>query len=144
MPDIDIGQLSEVINDKMDRDLNNRSTDSGLRRLIESYHNGTEWYKVFEEIQSDGTAKYWCEQGGRVLSSASASEHIITFLKPYQDINYTITTTTGDLSGGNYQYKNSFNWEWVTVRSLTPVSFSVYAGQYACSSWSWKVEGYIS
>lgn len=131
MPDIDIGQLSEVINDKMDRDLNNRSTDSGLRRLIESYHNGTEWYKVFEEIQSDGTTKYWCEQGGSV---SGGGRKTVTYLKPFADTNYTVVSTqvfnTGDYS--------------TTLEGLsdkTPTSVSVdsrYLGAewYAC--------GYIS
>ena len=32
---INYGELSEAINDKMDRDLNNRSDDSGLRKLVE-------------------------------------------------------------------------------------------------------------
>ena len=59
MPDINIGQLSEAINNKMDRDLNNRSDDSGLRKLVESYVNGAYWYKVFDEIQTDGSIKKW-------------------------------------------------------------------------------------
>lgn len=78
--DIDVGALSEAINDKMDRDLNNRSDDSGLRKLVESYVNGTSWYKIFDEIQSNGTVKKWCEQGGYLSAGKTGS---ISFLKPY-------------------------------------------------------------
>ena len=84
--DIDVGALSEAINDKMDRDLNNRSDNSGLRKLVESYVNGTDWYKVFDEIQSDGTVKKWCEQGGYYSTGIAQGQGTatITLLKPLQ------------------------------------------------------------
>ena len=88
--DIDVGALSEAINDKMDRDLNNRSDDSGLRKLVESYVNGTSWYKIFDEIQSDGTVKKWCEQGGRGTKTSSYGYETITLLVPMADTNYTL------------------------------------------------------
>ena len=138
MSDINIGALSEAINDKMDRDLNNRSDDSGLRKLVESYVNGTDWYKIFDEIQSDGTVKQWCEQGGRV--SAQSSWKTVSLLKPYKDTNYQVmATANGNVNGTS---------TWTTV-----VDSQVYTndsiqikGTNASSEWliSWKAEGYIS
>lgn len=141
MPDIDVGQLSEAINDKMDRDLNNRSTDSGLRRLIESYHNGTEWYKVFEEIQSDGTAKYWCEQGGRVYNNADVP-NTINLLKPYQDTNYTVLINHG-VSGA--YYAGIYGAHTDEPYDFTATSFKAYTYPAAgINSIQWYAFGYIS
>ena len=140
MPDIDIGQLSEVINNKMDRDLNNRSTDSGLRRLIESYHNGTEWYKVFEEIQSDGTTKYWCEQGG-YIAWTGAGEKTVNFYKNFSSaplcmnfITDSTANTTGTNSGG------------CTVGNLTSTSMTIRDGTPVTGKQGvfWEARGYIS
>ena len=138
MPDIDIGQLSEVINDKMDRDLNNRTTDSGLRRLIESYHNGTEWYKVFEEIQSDGTTKQWCEQGG--TCSGTADWYSITFLKPFIDNNYIVMGSVVDTdNNAQIQSFGTYNKTATGIQVANGLGGSFYTNQV-----SWKAEGYIS
>ena len=135
MPDIDIGQLSEAINDKMDRDLNNRANSSGFRKLIESYSNGANWYKVFEEIQSDGTTKLWCEQGQTVTRAAANTAFV--FLKPFCDTNYTLilgfsyggsNTTVGYKELGYYD-KNTLGFLHntnVTTAYISSVSF------YAC------------
>lgn len=88
MPDIDVGELSEVINDKMDRDLNNRTDGSGLRKLVESYVNGTSWYKIFDEIQENGTIRKWCEQGN-TYEEIPAAGKTITLLKPYVTDKFT-------------------------------------------------------
>ena len=103
--------------------------------IVETWSNGTSWYRLY----SDG----WCEQGGRLYYPSSSQECVITFHKPYTNTNYTLTTTTGDFNG-SYQYTSGFNWQWITVRSVTNTSFAVWSGQYACSSWSWKAEGYIA
>lgn len=103
--------------------------------IVETWSNGTSWYRLY----SDG----WCEQGGRLYYPSSSQECVITLHKPYINTNYTLTTTTGDFNG-SYQYTSSFNWQWITVRSVTSTSFAVWSGQYACSSWSWKAEGYIA
>ena len=53
--------------------------------IVESYNNGTEWYKKY----SDG----WIDQGGVCPGST------VTFLKPFADTNYIVTmgfVTDGD------------------------------------------------
>lgn len=60
--------------------------------VVESYHNGTEWYRVW----SDG----WLEQGGLVVDGSSS----LTFLKPFVDANYTVNAmyvTTATRGGMN-------------------------------------------
>lgn len=134
MPDIDIGQLSEVINDKMDRDLNNRSTDSGLRRLIESYHNGSDWYKVFEEIQSDGTTKQWCEQGGVITGTGTQT---INLFKPFSSTDYSIINSVAYSSIMNDVRP-------INTSNKTTNSFQIFMGTVSGVYAYWKAEGYIS
>ena len=50
MPDINIGQISEALNNKADRDLSNISSTSNFRRLIEVYSNGTNCIKCLPNI----------------------------------------------------------------------------------------------
>lgn len=137
MPDINIGALSEVINDKMDRDLNNRSDDSGLRKLVESYTNGSSWYKVFDEIQSDGTVKKWCEQGGQ----ATLGTFSYTFLKPYLNSPFVYfqcnSTNTGTATNQG---------AWMINSIPTTTGFTIMnAFTSSCHlAGYWRAEGYIS
>lgn len=139
MPDIDVGELSEAINDKMDRDLNNRTDGSGLRKLVESYVNGTSWYKVFDEIQENGTIKKWCEQGGR-YTVASSSPHTINLFKTMSDTDYSIMICPAMNNAGDYTVS-------ILVRSdmITTSSFGVQK-QWTSSTgyYYWKAKGYIS
>lgn len=132
MSDINYGQILEALNDKCDRDLNNRSNDSGLRKLVESYSNGTSWYKVFDEIQSDGTVRQWCEQGnygGGVTYNAS-----ITFLKEFVDANYM-------LEGVGF-WIDSISQQVVYDKVATGFKTSSVA-RNCYTNW-WKASGYIS
>lgn len=63
--------------------------------LVESYHNGTEWYRVY----SDG----WIEQGGHLLmaSAGQGISHTVTFLKQFTSTEYTVTTNILRV-GGDY------------------------------------------
>ena len=83
--------------------------------LVESYHNGTEWYRVY----SDG----WIEQGGRVVSDGTLDWKIASLVRPFSDKNYNILISgdqlTGDSAGtfsGLVQYAKStnsqFTWFW--------------------------------
>lgn len=133
--DIDVGALSEAINDKMDRDLNNRSDDSGLRKLVESYVDGASWYKIFDEIQSDGTVKKWCEQGDSFGSAYTVyTSKTINLLKQFADTNYCIIYNTAST---NQAYVAAITDK--TTNSFTlanTVNYNGYATWYTC--------GYIS
>lgn len=80
--------------------------------VVESYRNGTEWYRVW----SDG----WLEQGGY---KAGDTKGTITFLKPYISAEYTITAvatgtnTSGSTPGAQPQPKN-----------IKTTGFGYYAG----------------
>lgn len=135
MSDINIGALSEAINDKADRDLNNRSDNSGLRKLTESYVNGTDWYKIFDEIQSDGTVKKWCEQGGRTTSYSGAGFQTINLLKPMLDVNYTLLNCNNSTAARGDQRDGYI---------ISETQIGVGYDNSQSSGAIWKVEGYIS
>lgn len=129
-PEIDIDAISEALNDKMDRDLKNRSNDSGLRKLRESYANGNDWYKIFTEIQQDGTVRTWCEQGGFAEPGT-----LISLLIPYSDTTYTLTVTpNGGTNGSSATTCNTYN-----VAS-TSFYFTTSSNWYSAY---WKAEGYL-
>jgi hypothetical protein len=60
--------------------------------IIETYVNGTSWYRVW----SDG----WIEQGGTTTRSATG-EFTITFLKSFTNTNYTLMLSNSATSSGN-------------------------------------------
>lgn len=57
------------------------SSLSEAQCVVETYINGTEWYRVW----SDG----WCEQGG-LTTAGSSSTKTITLLQSYRDSYYTV------------------------------------------------------
>ena len=74
-------RISALENSKVDK--------AGNAWVVESYRNGTEWYRVW----SDG----WLEQGGRITDSRAT----LTFLKPFANANYYINALpTGKGSWG--------------------------------------------
>lgn len=98
--------------------------------VIETYRNGTEWYRVW----SDG----WLEQGGYVTRSSNTSSTVITinFLKPFADEDYvmyggirsTESTTSVTYRGVGVQCENATD-----VRSKT--GFKMLKHPYASKFW---------
>ena len=136
--DIAVQKADEVINNigfKANANLDNVSSDSGLRKLIEVYKNGSSWYKIFEETNPEtGEKLKWCEQGGSGASGGS-----ITLLKPYIDTNYYITIATITTFGSR------INATWVTGKSVN--SFSSHGGNYSYNysyGISWYTNGIIN
>ena len=142
---INYGELSEAINDKMDRDLNNRTNDSGLRKLVESYVNGTYWYKVFDEIQSDGTVKQWCVQGGqKECTSAWIS---VTFLKAFENTNYFISGCCSNATKATFETAGTGIGAYPSFMSLSTTSCTIQSsddGSFNNAYCRWRAEGYIS
>ena len=82
-------RISALENSKVDK--------AGNAWVVESYRNGTEWYRVW----SDG----WLEQGGRITDSRAT----LTFLKPFANANYYINalpTGKGNWGGLSLQAVN--------------------------------------
>lgn len=102
---------------------NNKVDKAGNAWIVETYRNGTEWYRVW----SDG----WVEQGGyKALDSTGT----VTFLKPFQDTNYTVTVSSQRTSNNGFVRITaltattiSFMFEWDAGQSK-----SGYGRWYAC------------
>ena len=69
-------RISALATSKVDKE--------GNAWVVESYRNGTEWYRVW----SDG----WVEQGGYISNNGSANNYVatVTFLKAFANTNYTL------------------------------------------------------
>lgn len=85
---IDINKVYEDMNLKADKNLSNIS--SNIDYVVETYQNGTDWYRVYKSG--------WVEQGGR--ASTSNSKQTITLLKPFSDENYCLVS--GNNNGASY------------------------------------------
>ena len=130
------GLNTELFNNKLDLRLSNvDNADNaasnalnavGIRTVVETYHNGTDWYRVW----SDG----WCEQGGETLNVFNTNNNYISFLKPYATAPLNVTMqmiTTGSTDAGYAVYQ---------VKTVSASGFTTYWTQHAY----WKAEGYIS
>lgn len=97
-------------------------------RIVETYSNGTSWYRVY----SDG----WCEQGGQL--SGGSTQQTLTFLKTFADTDYTWLCST--TSSDNY------------VKSVQATSFTTTGctwkvatdgGTLSSSGFRWEAKGYL-
>lgn len=95
---------------------------SEVQCVVETYHSGTEWYRVW----SDG----WCEQGGKVQSATS-----VTLLKPYLNTDYSLVATT---DGGTSSSSASL----LSVYNKTSTGFYVTTSENRYSV-CWRAAGYI-
>lgn len=84
---------------------NNLNT-AGIRTVVSADVNGTSWYRVW----SDG----WIEQGGMVSYAGNIVSVTTTFLKPFSNANYTITTS--DHWG---TYNGTYSHSPITAKSST-------------------------
>ena len=125
---------------KVDLDLNNidntnntaatNLNTNGIRTVIETYHNGTDWYRVW----SDG----WCEQGG-IYDIVSSNPQSITLPKPMADNTYWGTAIPGITYGDAtvqvwIRYDLCTTTQLVLEKCWTSNSGKIY----------WEVKGYIS
>ena len=90
-----ISRVDELIS-KLD-EINNRLINLENRKyIIETWNEGTEWYRVW----SDG----WIEQGGTtglITSGDSYNSKTITFKKSFTNTNYTFTSCANKYSTKN-------------------------------------------
>lgn len=104
-----------------------------LLNVVESYTNGTSWYRVWD----DG----WCEQGG-MYSATSDAVATVTFLKNYDTKPTSILISRG---GDVSSYSNNpagmasySSWNWSSS------SFDTWGIANGIASFIWRAEGYIS
>ena len=74
------GLNAELFSGKADTDLNNVS--SNIDYVVESYRNGTEWYRIYKSG--------WVEQGGRRTDVFDAGV-TVNLLKPFLNTDYVVT-----------------------------------------------------
>lgn len=127
---IDIDNVMTDLALKADRNLTNAIPtnsfanaleNANIRTVVETYVNGTSWYRVYSDN--------WCEQGGKTNAATQ-----VTYLKPYKDNNYTITAVaeTTDATASLLGCYNRSTTEvfFTTTNNISPV-------------W-WHACGYIS
>ena len=115
MPDIDYGQILEALNDKVDLNGGNAT----FPHIVETYHNGTEWYRVY----SDG----WCEQGGKITGTT------VTFLKEFADTNYSFSGVSINSNSGGAAN---------TIYNQTTTGCTYYT--YNNAGGLWRACGYLA
>jgi len=130
--EVDIDDVVTDLNGKADVDLTNATPtanfadaldDAGIRTVVETWHSGTEWYRVW----SDG----WIEQGG--AHSSTGSPLSINLNKVFSDTKYTLIILDFD-TGGNSTH--------VSVTAKTTALFSYTRTQNAVTYNSWFACGY--
>lgn len=96
--------------------------------LIDSYVNGTSWYRVY----SDG----WCEQGGTGSSVATDKSVVYSLLLPYSNTNYS-SFAIGSSTTLNDKYGPTL----ALVRNVKNIT--VYNNGYGSGAVNWAAFGYI-
>ena len=102
------------------------------RRMVESYSNGANWYKIFEEKQANGGVKYWCEQSGEYSVKGLIT---INLNKSFNNTNYLVLlrdSTDDDKASVNSTLEKTSgkNLSFFKVRSVAN-----YSSRYGVSSW---------
>ena len=122
--EVQAAEFMTALNGKANTDLSNVS--SNIDYVVESYQNGTEWYKIYKSG--------WVEQGGTLdgnppKTNGPEGTFTINFLKPFVDTNYTVTGACA------YQEENHYvnlNFSEFNVDSMKAYSNN---GQF------WRAEG---
>ncbi len=125
---IDVGMITEALNGKVDLPTGRTQTSIGL--LVESYVNGTSWYRVY----SDG----WCEQGGRITSGGGDANQNVTFLRPFANTDYYINLTSNSTNNTFNQAQPNY------VNARTTTGFTAHIDAWNPTSTDWEAKGYIS
>ena len=130
------GLNAELFNGKVDLNLNNidnannaaatNLNTKGIRTVIETYSNGTDWYRVW----SDG----WCEQGGQFSGTSQGQQIIVDLLVEYVDTNYSIVSQQqrASVSSGCYPM--------VVSKAVDSITFRVDSSTVNY----WEAKGYIA
>jgi hypothetical protein len=103
--------------------------DLKAHSIVETYVNGTSWYRVY----SDG----WCEQGGKSNQNAG-STHTINLLKSFKNTDYCVLATIA------HQIPNQ-SYDGFSITIINASSFKLFTGQNTGNGLvDWQACGYIS
>lgn len=127
MSDINIGQITEALNDKTDRDLQNVDNTAGADAVIEyqfpTADNNYTWYRKYKSG--------WVEQGG----FAASQDASVSLSVEMANTNYNVfvsVITSGKDNNSRYPYQ---------VFSQTTTSLRLYVNCGTFVKTSWRVEG---
>lgn len=126
MAEINAGRISEVLNDKADRDLNNVTPPYLQSRSVVD--------GVTVELWSDG----YCVQRGN--SNIRTNPLTIVLPQSYRDTSYTVIgTDTTSAQGGSDMHA-------IGVCKYTNKTFGLFgkAGSVTATDASWETSGYIN
>ena len=127
MEDINIGAITEALNDKTDRDMRNVDTVSGgdavIAYQVPTAGNGYTWYRKYKSG--------WVEQGG--LCNTGANKKVL--------INLPIT-----MADGNYTIQVTMSWSETATAQNEGAADPTTTGFYVTSSYAsvagyWQVSG---
>ena len=132
---IDVGQLSEAINDKMDRDANNAEDALRADYVIDyqapTAENNYTWYRLYKSG--------WVEQGGVFTKTSNPTS--VSLIKTMADTNYSITLTPTFDADSLYE-------KTIYCGDKTISSFDTKAGSYSSNGantvrnvCSWEAKG---
>ena len=137
---MDWSQWASSLQGKANSDLSNVPQSAlGLRKLVEVSDSSLmpSWYKVFEEIQPDGSIKKWCEQGS-VIKPSSTGKKVYNYAKPFADENYLLfkqylrdTTST-----------ESASQRLLAIYKVDATSYSNY--DVSDTPYAWQAKGFIN
>lgn len=141
MTDINIGAITESLNNKSDRDLRNTDASSGGDAVIEyqipNADNNYTWYRKY--------ASGWVEQGGYIASSAGSSSNVsIVLLVEMADTNYRFQK----MYHGGAVSNSGITWDWLSdfpptelsKKTTTQISTGLIGSNYALGIY-WEVKG---
>lgn len=134
MPDINVGAISEALNDKVDRDNRNVDNTAGADAVIEYQapdpNSDYKWYRKYRSG--------WVEQGGKTTQTATSSvDATINLPVEMQDAEYTVTFSVCS-SVANDGAESSVLAQTVTTISLHADSMASASGT---KGFLWEVKG---
>ena len=126
MTDINIGAISEALNDKVDRDNRNVDNTAGADAVVEYQapdpNNDYKWYRKYKSG--------WVEQGGIVTETSTVAQKSIVFPVEMADANYNLQVTL--VTDTN---SNSPTYYAVGARTKSATGFTCYAAANFTKDW---------
>lgn len=139
MSEINVGQLSEALNDKADRDLMNVDTTAGADSIVEyqtpTAENNYTWYRKYKSG--------WVEQGGittaQTISAGYSATQALVFPVEMLDTHYCFTA--GSVSAPVYQ---SISLTDITTTGGTINQMNRAGSGSASVQFTWEVKGFAA
>ena len=97
MTDINVGAITEALNDKSDRDLQNVDNTAGADAVIETVSGSTEIYSFYGKKYKSGLVEIYYN----LPTKSSYGEQTITLPWTMADTNYVALSSVGNYTGTN-------------------------------------------